>query len=255
MERLAGKVVIVTGAGSGIGRAIATLFAAEGARVAAVDRDQSGLDATLRQLVGAGGTALALKVDIADAEQVQSMVDQTLHQYKRLDVLVNNAGLDQPVVPVAQMDIDLWDRIMNVNARGTFLCSRAALPIMIEAGRGAIVNVASDLGYVVIPGLGAYCASKGAILQLTRVLAAENGPHNIRVNALCPTMINTPMARRTLDTHPDAERWLSEIEAGIPLKRIGTPQDVASAALFLASDDAAYINGVYLPVDGGRTVL
>jgi NAD(P)-dependent dehydrogenase (short-subunit alcohol dehydrogenase family) len=126
---------------------------------------------------------------------------------------------------------------------------------MIEAGGGAIVNVASDLGYVVIPGLGAYCASKGAVLQLTRVLAAENGPHNIRVNALCPTMINTPMARRTLDTHPDAERWLSEIEAGIPLKRIGTPQDVASAALFLASDDAAYINGVCLPVDGGRTVL
>ena len=168
---------------------------------------------------------------------------------------MNNAGLDQPVVPVARMEIDLWDRIMSVNVRGTFLCCRYALPPMIEAGGGAIVNVASDLGYIVVPGLGAYCSSKGAVLQLTRVLAAENGPYHIRVNALCPTMIDTPMARRTLDTHPDAKKWLAELESGIPLQRIGTPQEVASAALFLASDEAAYINGVCLPVDGGRTVL
>ncbi|RPJ00476.1 MAG: SDR family oxidoreductase [Chloroflexi bacterium] len=255
MKRLSGKTAIVTGAGSGIGRAIAALFAVEGAQVVAVDRDPNGLAATRHQIEDAGCTAMTLEVDIAEAEQVRSMVDQTLQAHQRLDVLVNNAGLDQPVVPVAQMDIALWDRIMSVNVRGTFLCSRFVLPVMIEAGGGVIVNVASDLGYVVIPGLGAYCSSKGAVLQLTRVLAAENGPLNIRVNALCPTMIDTPMARRTLDTHPDGAKWLSEIEEGIPLRRIGTPQDVANAALFLASDDAAYINGVCLPVDGGRTVL
>ncbi len=126
---------------------------------------------------------------------------------------------------------------------------------MIEAGGGAIVNIASDLGYVVAPGLGAYCSSKGALLQLTRVLAAECGQHNIRVNALCPTMIDTPMARRTLDTHPDAAKWLSELETGIPLGRIGNVDDVAEAVVFLASDQSRYITGTALPVDGGRTIM
>jgi NAD(P)-dependent dehydrogenase (short-subunit alcohol dehydrogenase family) len=153
------------------------------------------------------------------------------------------------------MEVALWDRIMNVNARGTFLCTRYTLPHMISAGGGAIVNVASDLGYVVVPGLGAYCSSKGAVLQLTRTVAAENGPHNIRVNAVCPTMIDTPMAQRTLETHPDAGAWRKEIEDGIPLQRIGTVQDVATVALFLASDEAAYITGVCLPIDGGRTIM
>ena len=183
------------------------------------------------------------------------MVRQALDHTGKVHILVNNAGQDQPVIPIAEMDLELWDQIMNVNARGTFLCSRHVLPIMIEDGGGVIVNIASDLGYVVVPGLGAYCSSKGAVLQLTRVMAAENGPHNIRVNALCPTMINTPMAQRTLQTHANAEGWLSEIENGIPLRRIGTTEEVAQAALFLVSDDAAYINGVCLPVDGGRTVL
>jgi NAD(P)-dependent dehydrogenase (short-subunit alcohol dehydrogenase family) len=197
----------------------------------------------------------AQPVDISDEAQVKGAVEWAVAEYGQIDILVNNAGLDQPVVPIAEMDVDLWDRIMNTNARGTFLCTRYTLPHMISAGGGAIVNVASDLGYVVVPGLGAYCSSKGAVLQLTRTVAAENGPHNIRVNAVCPTMVDTPMARRTLQTHPDAEAWRMEIESGIPLQRIGNVEDVAAAALFLASDEAAYITGVCLPVDGGRTVM
>ncbi len=253
--RLQSKVAVVTGAASGIGREIARLFAQEGARVVAVDRDASGVEDTAQAIRLAGGEALALAVDIASPDQVEGMVNRTVEHYGRIDILCNNAGLDQPVVPVAEMDIELWDRIMAVNVRGTFLCSRFVLPVMIEARAGSIVNVASDLGYVVVPGLGAYCSSKGAVLQLTRVLAAENGPYNIRVNALCPTMIDTPMAHRTLATHPNPEAWLKEIETGVPLRRIGTAEDVASAALFLASDEAGFISGVCLPVDGGRTVL
>jgi 3-oxoacyl-[acyl-carrier protein] reductase len=243
MQRLEGKIAIVTGAASGIGRAIADLFAAEGAHVIGVDLNE------------AGGRAQSLIVDIAQPAEVAGMVEQVVKEHGQIDILVNNAGLDQAIIPVAEMGLEEWDRIMNVNARGTFLCSRHVLPIMIDGDSGVIVNIASDLGYVVVPGLGAYCASKGAVLQLTRVMAAENGPHNIRVNALCPTMVDTPMARRTMQTHADPDAWLSEIENGIPLGRIGTAQEVASAALFLASDEAAYVNGVCLPVDGGRTIL
>jgi NAD(P)-dependent dehydrogenase (short-subunit alcohol dehydrogenase family) len=253
--RLQGKIAIVTGAASGIGKRIAERCAEEGARVAAVDRNADGVAETVKGIQQNGGEAFAQTADIAEPSQVQDMVTKVVEQYGRIDILCHSAGQDQPVIPIAKMDVALWDRIMMVNARGTFLCARYVLPVMLAAQRGAIVNIASDLGYVVIPGLGAYCSSKGAVLQLTRVLAAENGPYNIRVNAICPTMVDTPMAQRTLDTHPNPQEWLDEIKHGVPLRRIGTVQDVADAALFLASDEAAYITGVSLPVDGGRTVL
>jgi NAD(P)-dependent dehydrogenase (short-subunit alcohol dehydrogenase family) len=252
---LQGKVAIVTGAASGIGKRIAERYAEEGARVAAVDRNAVGVVETVTNIQQNGGEAFAQTVDITEPTQVLRMVMKVMEHYGSIDILCHSAGLDQPVVPIAEMDVALWDRIMAVNARGTFLCARYVLPIMLAARRGAIVNIASDLGYVAIAGLGAYCSSKGAVLQLTRVLAAENGPYNIRVNAICPTMVDTPMAQRTLDTHPNPQEWLEEIKRGVPLRRIGTVQDVADAALFLASDEAAYITGVSLPVDGGRTVL
>lgn len=252
--RLQGKVAIVTGAASGIGKRIAERFAEEGAQVAAVDRNAAGVEETAEVIRQNGGDALALTADIAEPERVERMVANVMERYGSIHILCHSAGQDQPVIPLAEMDVALWDRIMTVNARGTFLCARYVLPVMIAARSGAIVNIASDLGYVAIPGLGAYCSSKGAVLQLTRVLAAENGPYGIRVNAICPTMVDTPMARRTLDTHPNPQQWLDEIKNGVPLRRIGTVQDVADAALFLASDEAAYITGVSLPVDGGRTV-
>jgi NAD(P)-dependent dehydrogenase (short-subunit alcohol dehydrogenase family) len=253
--RLQGKAAIVTGAASGIGKRIAERYAEEGARVAAVDRKATGVEDTVKCIRQSGGQALAETVDITEPAQVQRMVTRVVEQYGSIDILCHSAGQDQPITRIVEMDVALWDRIMTVNARGAFLCSRYVLPVMLAARRGAIVIIASDLGYVVVPGLGAYCSSKGAVLQLTRVLAAENGPFGIRVNAICPTMVDTPMAQRTLDTHPNPQEWLDEIKAGVPLRRIGTVQDVADAALFLASDEAAYITGVSLPVDGGRTVL
>jgi NAD(P)-dependent dehydrogenase (short-subunit alcohol dehydrogenase family) len=253
--RLAEKVAIVTGAASGIGKRAAQVFAKEGALLAAVDVNARGLEETLQGMMAEGTTALAVPTDLTDAAQVEAMVRTTVERYGRIDVLCHCAGKDQPIVPIAEMDVALWDRIMAINARASFLVARYVVPVMIEAGGGAIVNIASDLGFVVVPGLGAYCSSKGAVLQLTRVLAAECGKYNIRVNALCPTMVDTPMARRTLDTHPDPAKWLSELEKGIPLGRIGNVDDVAEAAVFLASDQARYITGVALPVDGGRTLM
>ncbi len=250
-----GKVVLVTGAASGIGRRIAECFAEQKAHVIAADINGAGVEAAVREWQGKRFSVTPLTLDIASVEDVQRAVATILDQFGRIDVLINDAGLDQKVVPVAEMDVALWDRIMSVNVRGTFLVSRFVLPHMIRVQQGAIVNVASDLGYIVAPGLGAYCTSKGAVLQLTRVLAAENGPHGIRVNALCPTMVDTPMARRTIDSHPTPETWVEEIRQGTPLRRLGTVDDVANAALFLASDAAAYITGVCLPIDGGRTVL
>jgi NAD(P)-dependent dehydrogenase (short-subunit alcohol dehydrogenase family) len=251
----AGKVVLVTGAASGIGRRIAECFAEQKAQVVAADINLEGVREAAGKWLDRGLAVVPLKIDISAQAEVEQAIAQIIAQFGRIDVLVNDAALDQQVMPLAEMDVAMWDRIMSVNVRGTFLVSRFVLPHMIKASHGAVVNVASDLGYIVAPGLGAYCTSKGAVLQLTRVLAAENGPYGIRVNALCPTMVDTPMARRTIDSHPTPEAWVEEIKQGTPLRRLGTVDDVANAALFLASEDAAYINGVCLPVDGGRTIL
>ncbi len=253
--RLQDKIAIVTGAASGIGKDIARRFAGEGAQVVAVDRSAEDNIETARAIMASGYKAVAIAADVTQPAEVESVVWQTVEQFGRVDVLSCSAGLDQHIVPISEMDVELWDRIMAVNAKGLFLCARYVLPYMKKARRGSIVLTASDLGLVAVPGLGAYCSSKGAALQLTRVLAAENGQYNIRVNALCPTMIDTPMARRTLDTHPDPEGWLKSLSTDIPLGRIGRVEEVSAAAVFLASDEAAYITGVCLPVDGGRTVL
>ena len=156
---------------------------------------------------------------------------------------------------IAELSEETWDRVMAVNAKGPFLCCKYVVPLMVDKAGGAIVNVASDLGYIVVPGLGAYCASKGAVIQLTRVLAAEYSRHNVRVNAVCPTMVDTPMAWRTIATHADPEAWLREVAAGIPLGRIGKPEEIAGVVAFLASDSASFMTGSIVAVDGGRTVL
>jgi NAD(P)-dependent dehydrogenase (short-subunit alcohol dehydrogenase family) len=181
-------------------------------------------------------------------------VDLVVARFGRLDVLSHNAGVDQPVTPATEMDDELWLRTLATNATGTFFIDRAALRAMLAGGGGSIVNTVSDLGYVVVPGLSAYCASKGAALQLTRTLAAEAAPH-VRVNALCPTMIDTPMGRRSVASRPDPDSYLEEIAGEIPMKRIGRVEDVTGAAVFLASAESAYITGVALPIDGGRTVV
>ncbi len=250
-----GKVAVVTGAGSGIGRAIALALVGEGARVAAVDLNAASAEETARSITEAGGEATAVTADVTSAEQVRAMVDGVTERYGTIDILVNNAGLDHGIQRIVDLPEELWDRVMAVNGKGPFLCAKHTLPVMLRAGGGAIVNVASDLGYIVVPGLGAYCASKGALLQLTRVLAAEYSKEHIRVNAVCPTMIDTPMARRTLATNADPDAWLREIEQSIPLGRIGRPDEIARVVVFLASEDASYMTGSIVAADGGRSIL
>jgi NAD(P)-dependent dehydrogenase (short-subunit alcohol dehydrogenase family) len=249
--RLDGKVALVTGAASGIGRAIARRFSDEGAVLMLVDLDEPGLRETAERLPR---PAELRAVDVTNRPGVDAVVTETVDLYGRLDVLSHNAGVDQPVMPATEIDDEVWLRTLAVNATGTFLTNRAALRAMLADKGGSIVNTVSDLGWVVVPGLAAYCASKGAALQLTRALAAEAAPR-VRVNALCPTMVDTPMARRTLASRPDPERYLAEIAEDIPMKRIGLVDDVTGAAVFLASAESAYITGVALPIDGGRTVV
>ena len=249
--RLEGKVAIVTGAASGIGRAIACRFDAEGARLALVDRDADGLEETAAAL---GQHAQLEVLDICDVHAVDRAVAATIAGLGRIDVLSHSAAIDQPVLEATAIDDELWRRIIDTNLSGAFYVNRAALRAMLAGEGGSIVNTVSDLGFVAVAGLAAYCASKGGVLQLTRALAAEAAPR-VRVNALCPTMVDTPMGRRSLASRPDPAAYLSEIAQGIPMQRIAAVEDVVGAALFLASDESSYITGIALPVDGGRTVV
>ena len=249
--RLEGKVAVVTGAASGIGRGIAERFHTEGASVVLADRDRDGLEATRRAL---GGSVEAVVVDVADSAAAADLIEHAVRRFGRLDVLSHSAGVDQPVMPAVEIDDDLWRRLLDTNATGTFFVNRAALRVMLAGDGGSIVNTVSDLGWVVVPGLAAYCASKGAALQLTRTLAAEAAPR-VRVNAICPTMIDTPMGRRSLSSRPDPDAYLAEIASEIPMKRIGLVEDVVGAAVFLASDESSYVTGIALPIDGGRTIV
>jgi NAD(P)-dependent dehydrogenase (short-subunit alcohol dehydrogenase family) len=249
--RLAGKTAIVTGAASGIGRGIAQRFSAEGAQVVLVDRDASGLEETAAALAQPAEIRVA---DVTDSTSVEAVVKQTLTRFGRLDVLSHSAGADQPVLDAIEIDDELWNRIVATNAGGTFYTNRAALRAMLAGDGGSIVNTVSDLGWIVVPGLAAYCASKGAALQLTRVLAVEGAPR-VRVNAICPTIVDTPMGRRSVASRPDPDAYLRQIASEIPMQRIAQVEDVLGAAVFLASSESAYITGIALTIDGGRTVI
>jgi 2,3-dihydro-2,3-dihydroxybenzoate dehydrogenase len=249
--RLEGKTAIVTGAASGIGRAIAQRFSAEGAQLVLLDRDAGGLEQTAAALDQPAEISVT---DIADSSAVDAAVANIFKRFGRLDVLSHSAGLDQPVLDAVEIDDTLWTRILSTNASGTFYTNRAALRAMLAGEGGSIVNTVSDLGWIVVPGLAAYCASKGAALQLTRVLAVEGAPR-VRVNAICPTMVDTPMGRRSVSSRPDPEAYLQQIASEIPMKRIARVDDVVGAAVFLASSESSYITGIALPIDGGRTVI
>ena len=248
------KVAMVTGGGSGIGRAIASRLAADGARIAVVDINPNSAQETVDQ-IGGDGQAAAFPTDVSDSASVRKTVEAIVAKFGTIDILCNSAGLDHSICEITELPEETWERVLAVNAKGPFLCAKYVVPLMIRQGGGAIVNVASDLGYIVVPGLGAYCASKGALLQLTRSLAAEYSKHNIRANAVCPTMVDTPMSRRTIATNPNPAAWLKEIAAAIPLGRIGRPEEIAAVVAFLASDAASFMTGSIVAADGGRTVL
>lgn len=252
--KLAGKVAIITGAGSGIGRAAALLFAREGASIVAADIAVEPGEETAALIREAGGQALFVRTDVSNPSEVQAMVQTAVATYGRLDILFNNAGITIPATATDTSE-EIWDKTIEVNLKSVMFGCKYAIPEMIKSGGGAIVNTASMLGLVASPRQAPYCAAKGGVVMLTKQIAADYARENIRVNCICPSEVNTPLHRRFIEESPDPEATRRALLARIPLGRVAEPEEIAAAALFLASDDSSYITGVALPVDGGLTAL
>jgi NAD(P)-dependent dehydrogenase (short-subunit alcohol dehydrogenase family) len=248
--RLADKVCIVTGAGSGIGRASALLFAAEGARVVAADLDEAAAAATLAEIEG---QAVALQVDVAEEAATQALAAATIERFGRIDVLFNNAGI-AGVGDLEETSLELWEQVMRVNVRGVFLMSRAVVPQMIAQRAGSIVNMSSAIAQTGLARRVSYAASKGAVLALTRSMQVDLAPHNVRVNALMPGTVMTPFVERYLaESYADPEEGRRSIRSRQLTGELGVPEDIAYAALYLASDESRFVAGSGLAIDGGLT--
>ena len=244
-KRINERVAIVTGGAQGIGEGICFRLAEEGAKIAIFDVNLEEAKKTAKEIEKAGGAALALKVDVSKSSEVDSAVKQALSKFGKIDILVNNAGISL-VSKVANMTDEIWDRTFAVNMKGIFLCCRAVIPHMKERKYGKIINLASILALRGGPYYAHYGATKAGVVAFTQGLAMELGPHNINVNAIGPGIIDTPMAAGDVELE-----YRQRLIKGIPMRRIGTPRDIANAALFLASDEAAYITGQCLYVCGG----
>lgn len=250
MGRLDGKVALVTGGGSGIGRAVCERFAQEGARVAVADWRADAAWETVGHIVAAGGQAHGVTGDVAEAEAAGQMVADTVRAFGMLDVLVASAG-QELVATATETTPDQWSRILGTNLTGCFLVARAAIPALQAAGGGSIVLVASQLAFVAAERFAAYAASKGGVLNLARALALDHARDGIRVNALCPGAVETPLLLRQFQGQDGPQGSLADLAALHPLGRLGQPAEIASAALFLASDEASFVTGSALVVDGG----
>lgn len=247
---LTGKVAIITGASKGIGKAIALAYAQAGAAVVVSSRKQEVLDAVAAEIKAAGGRALAVEAHMGESDQVAALVTRAEETFGGLDIVVNNAATNPYFGPLLGADVGLWDKIMEVNLRGYFLMAQKAVPLLTRRGGGKIINLASVAGFKPMPGLGVYAVSKAGVIMLTRVLAQELGRGNIQVNAIAPGVIRTKFSRALWDT-PAIAQW---IEEGTPAGRIGAPEDVVGAALYLASAASDYVTGTVLVVDGGMLV-
>ena len=246
--RLAGKVAIITGAASGLGRASAELFAEQGASVVIADRDEAGGLETVTQIRDTGGQAEFIETDVAVADDAAAMVAKAVTCFGKLDVLFNNAGIAIRK-PVADLSEDEWDRCIDTNLKGVFLGSKSAIPEMMRGGGGSIINTASIYGIVGGRTRAAYSASKGGIVNLTRSMALDYASHNIRVNCICPGFVETPLLKKILGTEAEFQALVDMH----PMGRLGRPIETAYAAVYLASDEAAFTTGIALPVDGGYT--
>jgi NAD(P)-dependent dehydrogenase (short-subunit alcohol dehydrogenase family) len=250
--RATGKRVIVTGAASGIGEAIAGAFASDGAQTALFDVNRDRGQTVEKALRARGHEARFFHVDVRVAEAVEKGVTEVARQFGGIDVLVNNAGVEIVGEIHALQEKD-WDAVIDTNLKGIFLCSRSVIPHMIAAGRGAIVNIACVSGIIGFPGLGSLNASKGGVISLTRNLGIEYIKHNIRVNAIAPGATDTPMIRHFIDLQADPRAAEQELVAEYPIGRLARPEEIARVAMFLASDDASYMVGTTVVVDGGIT--
>ena len=252
MTRLAGKSAVITGGGTGIGQAIALAFAREGAQVAVAGRRREKLDETLYLLQQAGCSALALECDVTIAADTQRLVKTTEDAFGKVNVLVNNAGA-LSVSTVENISENDWDWVMATNVKGPFLMSRAALPAMRRAGGGSIINVGSVLGIVAIRDRAAYCASKGGVTMLTKAMALDHAHDNIRVNCVCPSIVESDMTRNLFAETEAGQQARESRLASIPLGRFGKPADIAGLAVFMASEESSWMTGSVIPVDGGVT--
>jgi NAD(P)-dependent dehydrogenase (short-subunit alcohol dehydrogenase family) len=255
LNRLQGKVALITGSGSGIGRATALLFAKEGAKIAVNDVDQIGGQETVKMIQQAGGEASFYPADVTKLKEVEDMINKVLANYKKIDILHNNVGgwqreLKDTVVDNSEQE---WDRLINLNLRGTFLVSKLVVPQMIKNRGGSIINTVTTNAYMNYRGCQAYGTAKGGLRELTRSMCLDYAQYNIRVNGLVPGETRTPQWEATINTAPDPKATEQFLLTKIPMGRVANPDDIALGALFLASDDARYVNGHILFVDGGLT--
>ena len=252
MERLSRKVAFITGGGTGIGRACALAFAAEGAQIALAGRRKEPLAAVTREIELSGGKALAITCDVADRKAVDAAIARVVLHFGHLNVIVNNAGAVM-VGTAEETSEEDWSRVLATNLTGTFLVSRAAIPALRKSGGGSIVNIGSYLGIVARRQRAAYCAAKAGVAGLTRAMALDHAQDNIRVNCVCPAIVETEMALLSLSKARDPEAARRQRIAELPLGRFGKPEDIALMALYLASDESSWVTGTVIPIDGGQT--
>jgi NAD(P)-dependent dehydrogenase (short-subunit alcohol dehydrogenase family) len=247
----AGKVAFVTGAGSGIGRAAAVAFAREGAGVVVADVSEQGNRETARMIEEQGGRSLAVTCDVTRSEDVKAALDKTVETFGRLDFAFNNAGVEQELAPAAELDEAEWDRIINTDLRGVFLCLKHEIPLILEQGGGAIVNTSSGAGIIGVKGNLAYTAAKHGAIGLTKAAALDYAPQNIRINAVCPGYIDTSMMDRFTGGTPEGRQQVISEE---PIGRPGQPEEIADTVVWLCSDAASFLVGHAMVVDGGQTI-
>lgn len=251
--RLENKVAVITGAGSGQGRTAAGLFAAEGARIVALDVHEAGIAEVVAEIRKASGDAIARRADVADEDSVREAMAEAIRHYRRIDVLYNNAGINTGTTfadgRFETTELETWDRILNVNLRGVFLCTKYAIGQMVEQNGGSIINTASVAGLIGIGGRLAYSASKAGVIGLTKATATTYGRYNIRCNAICPGSVETPMTAGYFEKEGVREATV-RLNA---IRRLGTPEDIAHLALYLAADESSWMTGAVIPIDGGWT--
>lgn len=252
MARLAGKVAVITGAGSGFGREMSLRFVAEGASVLAADVNEAGAKDTIAAMGDAAAEhGLAMRADVTREEDCAAIVKAAADRWGRLDVMIANAGIGTTGT-IARLKLEDWQRVLDVNLTGVFLCAKYAFQAMRESGSGVILATASVAGLHGTPGLGAYGVSKAGVVQLMQTVALEGARYNIRANALCPVWAQTALVDQLTASTRDPEKTREAFTAAVPLGRLGTPTDVTNAAVYLASDEASFVTGVAFPIDGGH---